>query len=191
MTIRKEAWRASQNVGMDRGDAGGRPDGLDRPGPADSRLGRDAAGRVRHVGRGASASEPASMYGASSTRGARYLMRNGLDYLQYQQYERALKFLRDAEAKQKELTAPRAAGAQEGDRAAPRPACASGRGRGRPLCAERPVAAPQRDSPPARPEAGPPSPPGPARPTRRPASGRVSIVPLGRASARTPVRSPT
>ena len=30
-------------------------------------------------------------------------MRNGLDYLQYQQYERALKFLRDAEAKQKEL----------------------------------------------------------------------------------------
>ena len=53
----------------------------------------------------ASASEPASIYGASSTRGARYLMRNGLDYLQYQQYERALKFLREAEAKQKELSA--------------------------------------------------------------------------------------
>ena len=32
-------------------------------------------------------------------------MRNGLDYLQYQQYERALKFLRDAEAKQRELSA--------------------------------------------------------------------------------------
>jgi hypothetical protein len=32
-------------------------------------------------------------------------MRNGLDYLQYQQYERALKFLRDAEAREKELSA--------------------------------------------------------------------------------------
>ena len=32
-------------------------------------------------------------------------MRNGLDYLQYQQYERALKFLREAEAREKELTA--------------------------------------------------------------------------------------
>ena len=53
----------------------------------------------------ASATEPASIYGASNSRGARYLMRNGLDYLQYQQYERALKFLRDAEAKQKELSA--------------------------------------------------------------------------------------
>ena len=30
-------------------------------------------------------------------------MRNGLDYLNYQQYERALKFLRDAETRQKEL----------------------------------------------------------------------------------------
>jgi hypothetical protein len=32
-------------------------------------------------------------------------LRNGLDYLQYQQYERALKFLRDAEAREKELSA--------------------------------------------------------------------------------------
>src|SRR5262245_26207167 len=54
---------------------------------------------------GASATEPASPYGAASTRGARYLLRNGLDYLQYQQYERALKFLRDAEAREKELGA--------------------------------------------------------------------------------------
>ncbi len=50
-------------------------------------------------------SDPASIYGASANRGARYLLRNGLDYLSYQQYERALKFLRDAEAKQKELNA--------------------------------------------------------------------------------------
>jgi len=39
----------------------------------------------------------------SATRGARYLLRNGLDYLNYQQYERALKFLREAEARKKEL----------------------------------------------------------------------------------------
>jgi hypothetical protein len=50
-------------------------------------------------------SEPPSLYGASGTRGARYLMRNGLDYLQYQQYDRALKYLRDAEALDKQLTA--------------------------------------------------------------------------------------
>ena len=34
----------------------------------------------------------------TATRGPRYLLRNGLDYLSYQQYERALKFLREAEA---------------------------------------------------------------------------------------------
>jgi len=45
------------------------------------------------------------LYGAAGSRGARYLLRNGLDYLGYQQYERALKFLRDAEAKEKELSA--------------------------------------------------------------------------------------
>ena len=66
-----------------------------------------AAGVAPRAGSGASEepSEPASMYGASGTRGARYLLRNGLDYLQYQQYERALKFLRDAEANEKQLTA--------------------------------------------------------------------------------------
>ncbi len=32
-------------------------------------------------------------------------MRNGLDYLQYQQYDRALKYLRDAEALEKQLSA--------------------------------------------------------------------------------------
>ena len=39
------------------------------------------------------------LYGMSVTRGARYLLRNGLDYLSYQQYDRALKFLREAEAR--------------------------------------------------------------------------------------------
>ncbi len=44
-----------------------------------------------------------ALLGQSATRGARYLLRNGLDYLNYQQYERALKFLREAENRQKEL----------------------------------------------------------------------------------------
>ena len=43
------------------------------------------------------------VYGMSATRGARYLLRNGLDYLNYQQYERALKFLRQAESRKDEL----------------------------------------------------------------------------------------
>jgi len=46
------------------------------------------------------------MYGMAPSRGARHLLRNGLDYLNYQQYERALKFLRDAETRQKELNEP-------------------------------------------------------------------------------------
>ncbi len=59
-----------------------------------------------------------SLYGAAGTRGARYLMRNGLDYLNYQQFERALKFLREAEAKQKELTAPEILALKQGIEAA-------------------------------------------------------------------------
>ena len=39
------------------------------------------------------------VYGMTVTRSARVLLRNGLDYLSYQQYDRALKFLRDAEAR--------------------------------------------------------------------------------------------
>jgi hypothetical protein len=54
----------------------------------------------------ASSADTAPLYGAASTRGARYLMRNGLDYLNYQQYDRALRFLREAETHEKELTAP-------------------------------------------------------------------------------------
>ena len=39
----------------------------------------------------------------TTSRGARYLLRNGLDYLSYQQYDRSLKFLREAETRKKEL----------------------------------------------------------------------------------------
>ena len=39
----------------------------------------------------------------TAARGVRYLLRNGLDYINYQQYDRALKFLREAETRGKEL----------------------------------------------------------------------------------------
>ncbi len=45
------------------------------------------------------------VYGMSPTRGSRYLLRNGLDYLSYKEYERALKFLREAESRKDELNA--------------------------------------------------------------------------------------
>ena len=45
------------------------------------------------------------LYGMTPTRGARYLLRNGLDYLNYKEYERALKFLREAESRKDELNA--------------------------------------------------------------------------------------
>ena len=44
-----------------------------------------------------------SVYGVSSARGARYLLRNGLDYLGYGEYQRALKFLRETERRKNEL----------------------------------------------------------------------------------------
>ena len=43
------------------------------------------------------------IFGMAASRGARYLLRNGLDYLNYQEYERALKYFREAETRQKEL----------------------------------------------------------------------------------------
>ena len=46
-----------------------------------------------------SAAANSQVYGMTVTRSARVLLRNGLDYLSYQQYDRALKFLRDAEAR--------------------------------------------------------------------------------------------
>jgi len=51
----------------------------------------------------AATAESAPLYGITTSRGARYLLRNGLDYLGYQQYERSLKFLREAESRKKEL----------------------------------------------------------------------------------------
>src|SRR3954447_21939284 len=44
------------------------------------------------------------IFGMAATRGARYLLRNGIDYLSYQEYERALKYFREAETRQKELS---------------------------------------------------------------------------------------
>jgi hypothetical protein len=76
-----------------------------------------SSGSSRAGSTGSGSSTPTgtpSLYGAAGTRGARYLMRNGLDYLNYQQYERALKFLREAEAKQGELTAPEIVTLKEG-----------------------------------------------------------------------------
>jgi hypothetical protein len=39
----------------------------------------------------------------TASRGARYLLRNGWDYLKYQEYERALSFFREAEGRKQEL----------------------------------------------------------------------------------------
>jgi hypothetical protein len=47
----------------------------------------------------ATASANSQVYGMTVTRSARVLLRNGLDYLSYQQYDRALKFLREAESR--------------------------------------------------------------------------------------------
>jgi len=47
--------------------------------------------------------QPDTLFGMTAMRGVRYLLRNGLDYLNYQQYERALKFLREAEKRQTDL----------------------------------------------------------------------------------------
>lgn len=45
----------------------------------------------------------ASIPGMTTSRGARYLLRNGWDYLKYQEYERALNFFREAEQRKAEL----------------------------------------------------------------------------------------
>src|SRR5215469_9138648 len=49
---------------------------------------------------GASNSGPPGM----PVRGARFLIRNGWDYITYQEYERALSFFREAEARKAELS---------------------------------------------------------------------------------------
>jgi len=45
----------------------------------------------------------ASIPGLTASRGARYLLRNGWDYLKYQEYERALNFFVEAERRKAEL----------------------------------------------------------------------------------------
>ena len=95
----------------------------------------------------ATAAANSQLYGMTVTRGARYLLRNGLDYLSYQQYDRALKFLREAEARiteqksrkvQKELNDAEVTRAQAGHR--DRPAwLAQSIQRGDSLCPERQV----------------------------------------------------
>jgi len=54
---------------------------------------------------GAGASDPAPAPGppVNAARGARYLLRNGWDYITYQEYDRALGFFREAEVRQQEL----------------------------------------------------------------------------------------
>ncbi|QEH38059.1 hypothetical protein OJF2_66550 [Aquisphaera giovannonii] len=54
----------------------------------------------------AAADEQDPTINMAASRGARYLMRNGIDYINYQEYERALKFLREAENRQRELSEP-------------------------------------------------------------------------------------
>ena len=113
----KEAWLASHIFGIDHDDPWGRHHGLNGLGPA-----VPAFGRCRRGGAAASASASESaprrlrdgsgrpggskadpIFGMAATRGARYLLRNGMDYLSYQEYERALKYFREAETRQKEL----------------------------------------------------------------------------------------
>lgn len=50
-----------------------------------------------------SSNVPASVPGMRASRGARYLLRNGWDYLKYQEYERALSFFNEASQRKAEL----------------------------------------------------------------------------------------
>ncbi len=94
----KEAWLASQNVRIDHDDPWGRRDGLNGLGPAITPCKSGTADQIRGVrdghGERAGCRSPVRDDGHARVR---YLLRNGLDYLNYQQYERALKFLREAE----------------------------------------------------------------------------------------------
>src|SRR5262249_45793723 len=60
-------------------------------------------GPVTGTGMGATAPDGAPV---NLSRGARYLLRNGWDYVTYQEYERALAFFREAQARQAELSDP-------------------------------------------------------------------------------------
>ncbi|MDR3623210.1 MAG: hypothetical protein P4L85_27905, partial [Paludisphaera borealis] len=65
---------------------------------------------ARRAGNAATAAAPGSntavddpSFGMAAARGPRYLLRNGLDYIDYQEFDRALKYLREAEKRQAEL----------------------------------------------------------------------------------------
>ncbi|WZO98452.1 hypothetical protein EP7_000031 [Isosphaeraceae bacterium EP7] len=51
-----------------------------------------------------SSASPAVFDPMASARGARHLLRNGQDYISYEQFDRALSFLREAETRQAELS---------------------------------------------------------------------------------------
>ena len=53
-------------------------------------------------------------FGMAAARGARNLLRNGLDYIDYQEFDRALKYLREAEKRQNELNEPEKTKLKEG-----------------------------------------------------------------------------
>ncbi len=67
--------------------------------PDDSPKGGSSATKSIATLDSGTAAANSQVYGMTVTRGARALLRNGLDYLSYQQYDRALKFLREAEAR--------------------------------------------------------------------------------------------
>jgi hypothetical protein len=69
------------------------------PSQDDAPAAESSSAKSLAVPNSATAAVNSQLYGMTATRGARYLLRNGLDYLSYQQYDRALKFLRDAEAR--------------------------------------------------------------------------------------------
>jgi hypothetical protein len=69
------------------------------PAPDNAPSGRASSTKTKTGPASAAEAANSQLYGMSVTRGARYLLRNGLDYLSYQQYDRALKFLREAEAR--------------------------------------------------------------------------------------------
>jgi hypothetical protein len=67
------------------------------PSPDDAPQGKPSSATATAAPDSGTAAANSQLYGMTATRGARYLLRNGLDYLSYQQYDRALRFLREAE----------------------------------------------------------------------------------------------
>ena len=88
-TVSAQQYPPSASAGQDRSAAATTTTSESQPAP----------------GTASSATSPGAdpLFGMAATRGARYLLRNGLDYINYQEYERALRYLREAEVRQKEL----------------------------------------------------------------------------------------